>query len=286
MPRVGQPLDRRPAVLARASPRGTARPRSRRPAGRRLDRGQQRRAGARRSAPSARRRGRRRPGRRASARCTGPGTIIPACLRTSSSRADQGRVAGDEGRRGSRRGSTASTASRRASRPSCEPPRDPRVEDRGGRRRLARPGRAAPVELGVALVARPRRRRAARAQRHHLREVLDAEHLAGGVAGSVEPDQLRRRRGRRRPERGERVDRHRRRPGEPRADVVGRVGDPREGDDVARRRGPAAAAARRRAPWSRSSAAPRRGRRRARRGGAANQVATASRRSAVPQVSG
>ena len=40
------------------------------------------------------------------------------------------------------------------------------------------------------------------------------------------------------PERGERVDGHRGRPGQPRADVVGRVGDPRERHDVTRARAP------------------------------------------------
>ena len=82
---VGQPLDRRPAVLPRAWPRGRGPPRSRR----RADRTPRRPAagGAARGVPAfCSTRGRRRPGRRERGRCTGHGTIIPACLRTSSSR--------------------------------------------------------------------------------------------------------------------------------------------------------------------------------------------------------
>ena len=204
----------------------------------------------------------------------------PACLRTSSSSPDQGGVAGDE------RGAVAGEVGLLRQRVHA------RAGPRASRRRPAGRGCSATLD-------RPLPRRVRRSTRRDattapsspgpgddLREVLDAEHPAGRVAGRVQPDKTHRRAaaagrpGRcRRPATG-------RRPGEPGADVVRRVGEPRGGRRRRRARGRAASAARRRAPWSRSSAARRRGRGRARRGAGRTSRATASRRSACPYVSG
>ena len=265
MPWPGQPLDRRPAVLPRGRPQVEAGLGVVDPQTERLDRGQQRRPA------------------RGVARLLHDDVVgvgqggehgalhrprhhHPGVLAHLEEAPDQGRVAGDE--RAAVAGQVRLLRQRvDAQQALVRAAGDPRVEDRGGRRRLARPGRARPpVELGVALVGGHHHPVLARPG-HHLREVLDAEHLAGGVARSVEPQQLRRGRGRERTERGERVDGHRCR-ARPAAPRRRRSGRPPAGTRRRHRaRAPAAGAARRRAPWSRSSAAPRRGRRRARRAG-------------------
>ena len=143
---------------------------------------------------------------------------------------------------------------------------DPRVQHRGSGGRFARAlGTGPPVELGVALVGGDDHAVLARPP-HHLGEVLDPEHPAGGVRRGVEPQQLRGGAGGERPEGGDGVDRHRgRRPrGGHRRRRWGRRpgGAPRRLRDRAR----GAAATRPPAPWSRSSASPRPGRRPARPG--------------------
>ncbi len=121
-----------------------------------------------------------------------------------------------------------------AEEPLVRPTRDPGVEDRRRRGRLAGAGRARPpVELGIALVGRHDHPVLA-GPADDLCQVLDAEHLSGRVARSVEPQQLRRRRRGEWTERGERVDRPRGGTREPGADVVRRVRHAWVGDDVIR----------------------------------------------------
>ena len=168
-----------PAVLARGSPRGRARPRSGRrgsPAPR--ARGQQRGAARARSAPAARRRARRRRARRPSPPAPGRAPSCPACLRTSSSRptsagspaTNAGAVAGEVG-----------PLRQRVDReqPSCEPPHDPRVEELG-----TAGARAVPAELDVALVAGHDRAALARPG-DDLRRCSTRQHPAGRVPGEL-----------------------------------------------------------------------------------------------------
>ena len=209
------------------------------------------------------------------AACTGAGTIIPACLRISSRSRDQRGVAGDERRPVAGQVRLLATASTR------------RAGPRGCRRRRAGRGRSGTAgprrpsrQLGVALVARRRRRRASRAQATTFAQVLDAEHLPGGVARRVHPDQ---------------PHASRRGPSAATSSVGDRRGAGQRGRPRrtwgrrprgARRRrpgpSPSSAAARPPAPWSRSSAARRRGRGPGTPRRRANQSATASRSAGVP----
>ena len=152
---------------------------------------------------------------------------MPACLRISSSRATSAAVAGHEG--GAVAGDVALLGQGVDGQQALvAAPADARVEDardRAGRRVLA------PVELGVALVT-GHDHTVLPGPGHHLGEVLDRQHLTGGVAGAVDPQQLRRATGGQRAQRREAQHRQGGRARDARAHVVRRVGHLGEGDDV------------------------------------------------------
>ena len=178
----------------------------------------------------------------------GAGTIIPACLRTSSS--------------------AATTAGSPVTNPARYPARLRRLRHRvhreqaGRGRRRRRRGAGSTCRGAAARTApgstrrTPRPRRAPAPTSTTLRRCSTGSTRPVGLDGELSQTSA--------DTRG--AERRQRRPcgtelgaGEQRAHLVGRVGDLRDDDQVARGRARAASAARRRAPWSRSSAGRRRG---------------------------
>ena len=116
------------------------------------------------------------------AACTGVGTIIPACLRTASSSATTAGIAGDETR--------AVAGQRRALRQRMHG-QQPGVVAVAHRRMQHRDRLGVPAQTQVALVGGDQRAALA-GPADDLAQMLDAQHLAGGIARRVQVDQRRR----------------------------------------------------------------------------------------------
>ena len=189
---------------------------------------------------------RRATGRRAAtiASCTGRGTIIPACLRTASSSATSWRVAGDEA------GAVAGQVGPLGQRVQGQQAGVVAAADVGvqHRHRLG-----VPAELAVALVGGDERP-ALPGPVPRGAQLVGGQDPAGRVGRRVQPDQRRRASS----SVVEVVAGHEPAAGDPRADLVRRVGHRRERPPGRPARARAASAARRPAPWCRSPAASRR----------------------------